>query len=270
MNPKPKTVAMIGADAEYSKLAFEGARENAKKAGSRSSTIAPIHQRRRLCSIVRPIKAANPDLISWPPTRPTPRDDPSSTNSALPPACSAVARSDCNSPPSREAGPMLNNVVSYDLYVPEPTMNFPGIEQLLTRYRDAGPGCRRRSDRHLHSALRLCGGADPRAGGQGGRPLDDGKLAEYIHKPTSRPLSATSSFSTGANGRSRASAGAISEHRRRRRRAVQAGRQASHYLPARIEIGQRENAVRRYPSLNGCVILPFRHSQCRKGFLLYL
>ena len=33
LNPKPQTVAMVGADAEYPKPALDGARENAKKAG---------------------------------------------------------------------------------------------------------------------------------------------------------------------------------------------------------------------------------------------
>ena len=33
MDPKPKTIAMTGADAEFSKNAMAGAREHAKKAG---------------------------------------------------------------------------------------------------------------------------------------------------------------------------------------------------------------------------------------------
>src|SRR5207249_8914338 len=33
MNPKPKTVALVGADAEYPAMALEGAREHAKKTG---------------------------------------------------------------------------------------------------------------------------------------------------------------------------------------------------------------------------------------------
>ncbi len=33
-------------------------------------------------------------------------------------------------------GSMLNNIVCYDLYVPEPTMKFPGVEEFLVRYRE--------------------------------------------------------------------------------------------------------------------------------------
>jgi branched-chain amino acid transport system substrate-binding protein len=79
---------------------------------------------------------------------------------------------------------MLNNVVSYDLYVPERTMKFPGIEQLLVRYRErakaAGvdplgiyiPPFAYAEMQILEQAIKAVGS------------LDDGKLAEYIHKTT--------------------------------------------------------------------------------------
>jgi branched-chain amino acid transport system substrate-binding protein len=35
-----------------------------------------------------------------------------------------------------QLGPLLNNIVCYDLYAPEPTMKFPGIEKFLVRYRE--------------------------------------------------------------------------------------------------------------------------------------
>jgi branched-chain amino acid transport system substrate-binding protein len=35
----------------------------------------------------------------------------------------------------QQLGPRLNDIVAYDIYVPEPTMKFPGIEQFLVKYR---------------------------------------------------------------------------------------------------------------------------------------
>ena len=79
---------------------------------------------------------------------------------------------------------MLNNVVSFDLYVPEPTMNFPGIEQFLVRYREkalaAGvdplgiyiPPFAYAEMQILEQAIKAVG------------DIDDGKLADYIHKTT--------------------------------------------------------------------------------------
>jgi branched-chain amino acid transport system substrate-binding protein len=79
---------------------------------------------------------------------------------------------------------MLNNVVSYDLYVPEPTMNFPGIEQLLIRYREraraAGvdplgiyvPPFSYAEMQIIEQAIKAVGS------------LDDEELAKFIHKTT--------------------------------------------------------------------------------------
>ena len=63
-NPKPTTVAIVAADAEFSKNASDGARENANKAGLKivydksyppsTTDFAPI---------VRAIQATNPDLV---------------------------------------------------------------------------------------------------------------------------------------------------------------------------------------------------------------
>ena len=79
-----------------------------------------------------------------------------------------------------QLGPLLNNVVCYDLYVPEPTMKFPGTEELLVRYREravaAGvdplgiyiPPFAYAEMQILESAIKSVGS------------LDDGKLADHI------------------------------------------------------------------------------------------
>src|SRR5947199_5921984 len=37
-------------------------------------------------------------------------------------------------PIKQQLGPLLNGIVAYDVYAPEPTMKFPGIEDFLKRY----------------------------------------------------------------------------------------------------------------------------------------
>jgi branched-chain amino acid transport system substrate-binding protein len=39
-----------------------------------------------------------------------------------------------------QLGPMLNGVVDYDFYVPEPTLKFPGIEQFIQKYQAKAEG----------------------------------------------------------------------------------------------------------------------------------
>ena len=76
----------------------------------------------------------------------------------------------------------LDRVVNYHLYVPAPTMNFPGIEEFLKTYqaraRDSGtdplgfyqPPFAYAAMQVIEQAVKATG------------TLDDGKLADYIHK----------------------------------------------------------------------------------------
>ncbi len=197
LNPKPKTVAMVGADAEFSVLALEGARENAKKAGIKivydnkypPNTIDFI-------PIIRAIKATNPDLVFF---------------ASYPPDSAGLIRAVHEVGLSArilgggmiglqfaalktQLGPLLNNVVCYDLIVPEPTMKFPGLDQFLARYRAravaAGvdplgiyiPPFAYAEMQILERAIKAVGS------------LDDGKLADYISNNTFDTVAGTIKF----------------------------------------------------------------------------
>ncbi len=187
LNPKPQTVAMVGADAEYPKHALDGARENAKKYGLKvvyDRTYPPAQV--DFAPIVRAIKATNPDLLfmaTYPP------DSVGMITSIHEIGFSArmVGGGMIGlqfAAIKQKLGPMLNNVFCYDLYVPEPTMKFPGIEELLKRYREraaqAGvdplgiyiPPFAYAEVQILEDAIRNVGS------------LDDGKLADYMRKAT--------------------------------------------------------------------------------------
>ena len=139
MKSKPQTVALVGADAEYPKLALEGARENAKQAG-----IKIVYDRAYPSSmvdftpIIRSIKATNPDLLFMA-TYPTDSVGMISSIHEIGFSARLVGGGMIGlqfAAFKQKLGPMLNNIVCYDLYVPEPTMKFPGIEQFLVRYRE--------------------------------------------------------------------------------------------------------------------------------------
>ena len=72
-SPRPRTVALIGADAEFGKTACDGARENAKAGGfdivyDKSYPPGTTD----MVPIVRAIQATNPTSSSPAPIRPTP------------------------------------------------------------------------------------------------------------------------------------------------------------------------------------------------------
>jgi branched-chain amino acid transport system substrate-binding protein len=139
LTPKPQTVALVGADAEFGVVAVEGARENAKKAGIKvvyDRSYPPNTQ--DFGSIVRAIKATNPDLLfigSYPPD-----------SAGLIRAIHEVGFSARMvgggmiglqfAALKQQLGPLLNNIVAYDLYVPELTMDFPGVVPFLAKYRE--------------------------------------------------------------------------------------------------------------------------------------
>ena len=63
-NPKPQTIAIVGADMEFSQNALEGARINAKAAGLKivyDKTYPPTNT--EFSSIIRAVQATNPDLV---------------------------------------------------------------------------------------------------------------------------------------------------------------------------------------------------------------
>jgi branched-chain amino acid transport system substrate-binding protein len=185
--PRPQTVAIVGADAEFSALAMEGARENANKHGFRivyDRTYPP--KTVEFDSVVRTIKASNPDLVYI---------------ASYPPDSSGMIRAVHElglgatmlgggmiglqfAQLKTQLGPLLNGVVAYDLYVPEPTMKFPGVEQFLNRYRQRAAiagvdplGLYLAP--YAYAEMQILEAAVKAVGS-----LDDAKLADHIHKST--------------------------------------------------------------------------------------
>ena len=137
MTPKPTTVAIVGADAEYSHIATDGARENAQKHGLQivyDRTYPPNTV--DFVPIVRAIQATSPDLVflaSYP------------LDSAG--MVRAVREAGLKTKMfggglvglqyaalKQQLGSLLNGITTFDTYVPEPTLSFHGIKEFLTRY----------------------------------------------------------------------------------------------------------------------------------------
>ncbi len=141
-NPKPKTVALIGADAEFARNAVSGARDNAKRLGLKivyDKTYPPGTA--DFSPVVRAIKATNPDIVyvgSYPPgsvgiTR-------AAHEVGLKPKMFGGGMVGLQFASIQTAlGPMLNGIINYDFWVPEPTLNFPGIEEFLKKYQAQAP-----------------------------------------------------------------------------------------------------------------------------------
>ena len=187
MKPAPTTVALVGADAEFSKSAVEGARDEAKKRG-----LKVVYDRTYPPStvdfgpVIRGIATANPDLVYV---------------GSYPVDTSGLIRAarELNFSPKLfgggmvgtqaaslqgDLGDMLNDVVSYELYCPAVADKFPEVDAIAEEVPAARQGKGHRPARLLRAALRLLHHADPRPGGDGHRrprPGQDGQVPARQH-----------------------------------------------------------------------------------------
>jgi branched-chain amino acid transport system substrate-binding protein len=187
MVPKPKTIALAGADAEYAQTVLAGAREKVKEFGleivyDRSYPPTTVD----FAPVVRAIEAAKPEIVyiaSYPPD----------TVGMVRAAHEAGLKTRmfgggmiglAFAPIKQQLGPLLNGIVSYDVYVPEPTMKFPGMEAFLAKYRvkaeaEGVDPLGFYLPPFAYAELQILAEAIAETGG-----LDQAKLAAYIHANT--------------------------------------------------------------------------------------
>jgi branched-chain amino acid transport system substrate-binding protein len=184
MDPKPRTVALAGEDTEFGHNILRGARANAEKAGLKiaydrsfpSSTVEHT-------PIVRAIQASKPDIVfiaSY------------ATGSVglvrvvnelgyKPQMFGGAMIGLQFTPIKAQLGPLLNGVVINENYVPERTMNFPGVDDVLKRYQQraasAGTDPLGFWSPFSYAEMQILGQAVAAVGS-----LDQGKLADYLHK----------------------------------------------------------------------------------------
>jgi branched-chain amino acid transport system substrate-binding protein len=201
-NPKPQTIAIASADAEFGRNACEGAHENAQTSGFKivyeksyppsTTDFAPI---------VRAVQSANPDLFvicSYP------LDTvglvkavneigykPKMWGGAMVGLQATVFKT--------QLGPLLNGVVNYDTWLPVKAMQFPGSMELLKKYQERAakeggvdplgyymPVWAYARQQVLEDAINAT------------KSIDDDKLADYIRKTTFKTVVGDVKF--GAKG----------------------------------------------------------------------
>ncbi len=184
MNPKPKTVAIIGADAESSRNGIEGALENIKEAGfeviyNRSYPPATSD----FSSIVRALQATHADIVY---VASYPADSVGLVNAFHEVGLKArlvgggmVGLQTTSI--KTQLGPKLNGLVNYNFWLPTPATLNPEISAFLERYqaRAAKEGVDLLGyylPPFAYSYLQVVGDAVKGAG-----TLDQDKLTAYIH-----------------------------------------------------------------------------------------
>ncbi len=136
-NPKPQTIALLGADNEFSQNVLDAARKNATKAGlkivyDKSYPPSTVDY----SPIVRAVQAADPDIVYL---ASYPQDSVGLLRAVneigYEPKMLGGATVGLNNVSNKmQLGPLLNGVVGYENWIPVPTLMFPGVKDVLDRY----------------------------------------------------------------------------------------------------------------------------------------
>ena len=180
--PKPATVAMISADAEFAKTAADGAKENAKALGfsiiyDRSYPPGTVE----FGPIMRAVQAANADLVFV---------------AAYPPDTVGIVRAAREvgltakmfggtmvgllaTPLKTQLGPAMNNIVIMESFVPG--FDFPGLRDFLAKYRERAKGQQIDPFGYGFAPFGYAAGQILAQAVNATKSLDHDAIAKYIH-----------------------------------------------------------------------------------------
>jgi branched-chain amino acid transport system substrate-binding protein len=136
--PRPKTVAIVAADAEFAQNAADGARQTIKEIGGFETVLDRSYPppTADFAPIMRAVKALNPDIVYV---------------AAYPPDSVGIVRAANEialtpkmfggtfigllvTPIKMQLGPLLNGIVNNEIFLPAPAFTFPGTLELLAKY----------------------------------------------------------------------------------------------------------------------------------------
>jgi len=200
-SPKPQTIAIAAADAEFSARAAEGAREQAKKLGLKivyDKSYPPTTT--DYTPIVRAIQATDPDIVfvgSYPPDSVGMVRAASETGLKTKIFGGGMVGLQSTSIKA-QLGPMLNGILNYDFWLPVPKMHFAGVDDLIKRYQEKAAGQGIDPFGYYmapwaYAYLQVLAQAV-----EATKSLDDEKLGDYIRKTTFKTVLGDIKF--GSNG----------------------------------------------------------------------
>jgi branched-chain amino acid transport system substrate-binding protein len=186
-SPKPQTLAIVSADAEFAKTAADAARDNAKAAG-----FTVVYDRSYpppttdFLPVVRAVQAANPDIVyvaAYPP------DTVGIVRAAneinlVPKMFGGAMIGMLVTPIKVQLGPLANGLVIGESFVRAPPFEFPGVADLFKRYQVKASGQGVDPLGHGFVPFGYAAGQVLAKAVEETKSTDDDKLAAYIHSNT--------------------------------------------------------------------------------------
>jgi branched-chain amino acid transport system substrate-binding protein len=183
-NPKPKTVAIVAADAEFAQNAADGARENIKAMGFQTvldRNYPPTTQ--DFAPIMRAVQAANPDIVyaaAYPP------DSVGIVRAAkeiglAPKMFGGALIGLLVTPIKMQLGPLMNGIINNEVFLPAPSFIFPGTREMLAKYQVIAKEQQLDPLGWGFAPLGYAAGQVLAAAVEGTKSLDHVQLAKYMH-----------------------------------------------------------------------------------------
>jgi branched-chain amino acid transport system substrate-binding protein len=183
--PKPQTVALLGADAEFARSAIDGAKEELKRHGFRivyDQSYPPATT--DFTPMVRAIQASNADIVyigAYPP------DNVGIIRAAneigLNPKIFGGAMIGMLITPIRvQLGPLANGLMISETFLPSPKLQFAGLDDLMKRYQAKAAELKTDPIGYAFVPMGYAAGQILAKAVTETKSLDHDKLADYVRK----------------------------------------------------------------------------------------
>jgi len=186
--PRPKTVAIVAADAEFAQNAADGARQSIKEIGGFETVLDTRYppSTTDYTPIMRAVQALNPDIVfvaAYPP------DSVGIVRAAnemglTPKMFGGALIGLLVTPIKAQLGPLMNGIVNNEPFLPAPALVFPGTRELLTKYQSAAKGAGIDPVGWAFPPLGYAAGQVLAEAVEGTKSTDQTILAAYMHSHT--------------------------------------------------------------------------------------
>jgi branched-chain amino acid transport system substrate-binding protein len=186
--PRPKTVAIVAADAEFAQNAADGARQSIKEIGGFELVSDQKYPPTTTdyTPIMRAVQALNPDIVYV---------------AAYPPDSVGIVRAANEigltpkmfggtfiglllTPIKAQLGPLMNGIVNNEVFLPGPAFTFPGTLELLAKYQAVAKAQGLDPMGWSYPPLGYSAGQVLAQAVEGAKTLDQVQLAAYMHGHT--------------------------------------------------------------------------------------
>ena len=199
-SPKPVTLAIVAADAPFSKAPIEGAKAHAERHGFKvvSEAKYPLSAT-DLTSYLSPLKSTEPDILFFC----SYLNDSVALLRALdevnltPKVVGGAMIGPQNGGVKAQLGPLLNGVINYEYWIPVPKLMYPGVDEMISEYQSlVGESTADPLGYYVApQAYAQMQVIEQAVAGTGS--LDDAKLAEFTREATFKTVVGDVKFGSG-------------------------------------------------------------------------